>query len=237
MSPTLEQTSFQVATRKFILLEGNAGAAKTTTLALRVAESLVRGVTPDRFLILTATEAAVEVFRARLGELGIPHGIANRLHISTFESYAKSILRKVEKVDIRSYTTLEELRPIALQALEEARLRYACRYSLDVSDNKLAIDAFLKSQARLKATFAIPRLQIDFAEQTPDEIEGLLKVPLLDFLWHRAYEKLRGAADGMVEFRAPNDATFDLLTLLESEPWHRRRYLPAPTSCVTNSMI
>ena len=43
LSPTPEQLAIQLDRRRHVIVEANAGAAKTTTLALRLAQALVRG--------------------------------------------------------------------------------------------------------------------------------------------------------------------------------------------------
>ena len=43
ITPTAEQIAIQTAQKKVVLIDANAGAAKTTTLALRLAEALQIG--------------------------------------------------------------------------------------------------------------------------------------------------------------------------------------------------
>ncbi|HEY0846034.1 MAG TPA: ATP-dependent helicase [Noviherbaspirillum sp.] len=224
-NPSQEQIDIQTATSRIILVDANAGAAKTTTLALRVAESLMRGVQPEDFILLTVTNAAQDAFRERLHELGIAKTTISRLRIATFEMLAIETLRRIERVDVPYCKHKEDLRPVALQALEQVCEKYAGRYDIDASTTNLALDTFIKMQMRLKATLAIRRYQVSLEEYTADEVEGLLGVPLTTYLWHRHFEKLRGAEDGETRFRAENDAAYDLVSMIEDEP-ALREYLP-----------
>lgn len=61
ITPTDEQKTIQVAGDRIILMEAIAGGAKTTTLALRIGESLERGVPADKILVLVFTTAAKHV--------------------------------------------------------------------------------------------------------------------------------------------------------------------------------
>ncbi len=56
--PTPEQTAIQLAQHKVVLVDANAGAAKTTTLAIRIGEALARKLAPEQILALTFTPEA-----------------------------------------------------------------------------------------------------------------------------------------------------------------------------------
>lgn len=217
-TPTQEQIDIQTATSRIIVADANAGATKTTTLALRVAESMMRGVKPEDFLILTVTDAAREAFRERLYELGVARTSISRLDIMTFESLAIEVLKKIENVQVTYHKNKEDLKPTALQALSDVCERYAGRYAIDASTTNLALDTFIKMQMRLKATLAITRCQINLDEHTAEDVEDLLKVPFTTYLWHRHYEKLRTNNSGESIFRGQNDAAYDLITMLEDDP-------------------
>ncbi|MBP7916412.1 MAG: UvrD-helicase domain-containing protein, partial [Giesbergeria sp.] len=58
ITPTPQQLAVQTASAQTLLIEANAGAAKTTTLALRMAEGWARGIRPEDFLALTHTASA-----------------------------------------------------------------------------------------------------------------------------------------------------------------------------------
>ena len=46
ITPSAEQLAIQLLKTRLLLVEANAGAAKTTTLALRIAQALQRGAQP-----------------------------------------------------------------------------------------------------------------------------------------------------------------------------------------------
>src|SRR5690625_120643 len=83
ITPTHEQRLIQLSQQRISLIEAGAGAAKTTTLALRVAEALVRGLPPEQILIWVFTHEAVEVFKARLLALGVAPRLVQRDRKST----------------------------------------------------------------------------------------------------------------------------------------------------------
>ena len=89
---TAEQRRIQSAASRYTIVEANAGAAKTTTLALCVCEALARRVPPEQILVLTFTPQACGVFKSRLVELGLPHAVVSLLPIQTFDAFATSIL-------------------------------------------------------------------------------------------------------------------------------------------------
>jgi DNA helicase-2/ATP-dependent DNA helicase PcrA len=217
ISPSEEQLAIQTATDRIILIDANAGAAKTTSLSLRIAESLKRGLKPEDFIVLTVTEAAKSTFHARLIALGVPRTQVARLQVTTFEALALATLDKLEYASVSYLTDKEDLRPTALAALEEVCERYGDRYDIDASTTNLALDTFFKMQLRLKATLAIRQFQISLEEHTPDDIEALLGVPFTTYVWHLHYEKLRGAQNGEPLFRGLQDGAYDLVSALEDD--------------------
>jgi len=87
IEPTAEQRAIQLERRKHVIVEANAGAAKTTTLALRMAQALARGAQPEHLLALTYTEAAVLALRQALARLGVAAAVRQRLKLQTFDAF------------------------------------------------------------------------------------------------------------------------------------------------------
>lgn len=217
ITPTPEQLAIQTAQKKVVLIDANAGAAKTTTLALRLAEALHRGRPPERMLALVFTEAARVALRQRLLDIGVPLGVLKRLTIDTFDAFATQVLRQLEGVQMAFMRSDEELRPIAWEALEVVSEKYAHRYPLEINTTNAAIAEFLKLQLRTKARldFQAP----DFDSNTLEDNLEMLGMSRTHYLWLREYEALRGADTGEIQFRAPFDATYDLVRmLLDDEP-------------------
>ena len=224
ITPTPEQLAIQTAQKKVVLIDANAGAAKTTTLALRLAEALHRGRPPERMLALVFTEAARVALRQRLLEVGVPLGVVKRLSIDTFDAFAARVLGQLEGVQMAYLRSDEELRPVAWEALEVVSEKYAHRYPLEINTTNAAIAEFLKLQLRTKARldFHTP----DFDSNTLEDNLEMLGMSRTHYLWLREYEGLRGADTGEIQFRAPFDATYDLVRMLgDDEPL--RQQLPA----------
>jgi len=118
ITPTPEQVAIQTAQKKVVLIDANAGAAKTTTLALRLAEALHRGRAPERMLALVFTEAARVALRQRLLEVGVPLGVVKRLTIDTFDAFAAKVLLQLENMQVAAMRSDEELRAVAWEALD-----------------------------------------------------------------------------------------------------------------------
>lgn len=222
--PTREQTAIQTAQQRIVLIDANAGAAKTTTLALRLAEALYRGRKPESMLALVFTQAARQALKLRLAEIGLQTGAIARLTIATFDDFARQILLKLEGSAPPFIATDEALRPYALMALENVAQKYAERYQLDISTTNTALAQFLKLQLRTKA-----RLDLHSAAFGQNELEDSLDalgMSLTNYLWLREYERLRGSDCGEIAFRAPFDATYDLVCMLEDDA-PLRQQLPA----------
>ena len=92
ITPTPEQLAVQTASAQTLLIEANAGAAKTTTLALRMAESWQRGTAPDAFLALVHTDTACLALHAALRKIGVPAPVRQRMRIATFEQFCTRML-------------------------------------------------------------------------------------------------------------------------------------------------
>lgn len=210
LTPSAEQLAIMQATKKIMLIDANAGAAKTTTLALRMAESLARGVPPERMLALTITPAAQQVFGQRLKQIGVAAAVVKKIRIDTFESLARQILQQIEQIAVPYVTDLAELAAPMQDALQQVASLYGRRYELDMQSHNSALHGFWKMQYRIKASLAA---QVhDFSGYTDEEIAHVLGVPLTTWLWHGQYEALRGAGQE-VQFRAEGDALYDLVCL------------------------
>jgi DNA helicase-2/ATP-dependent DNA helicase PcrA len=206
--PTAEQTAIQLAQNKVVLIDANAGAAKTTTLALRIGEALARGLAPEQILALTFTPEAREVLRRRLLEVGVARAVAERLAVLSFEDFSAWMMDLVDGDDLRQYQETRALKNYALQAMDAAGERYAGRVDgLELHTHSLALSQFLDVQLSLKATMA---LDSDVEFMGPEEAAEVLGVPLSDYLTTLEYERLRLDGGAGAVFRGPFDATYDL---------------------------
>ena len=215
--PTAEQVAIQTATENTIIIEANAGAAKTTTLALRMAESWTRGVQPADCLALTYTDEAREALGLALVKIGVPTPVARQFGIDTFESFARRVLRELDGEAVPLKADAEALKSVVWEAIEAVAGDESERWRDDLvipsmGDNA-TIEAFLRVNRNLKG-----RMRLDLDESgsatTPDFAAAigcdytLLKV-------FKAYERIRrgGHPDHPV-FRGPFDATYDLARLI-----------------------
>ncbi|WP_295990818.1 ATP-dependent helicase [Rugamonas sp.] len=216
IAPTAEQTAIQTAQQRVILIDANAGAAKTTTLALRIAESMHRGRAPEKILGLVFTAAAKQALKLRLKEIGVAAPLIARMTIATFDDYARTILAGLEFHPTDTFDSYEAMYPYAIQALEQVAEKYAERYPLTINASNSAIMQFLKLQLRTKARMDFHRPEFEQGS-IEDRLFLLPDVSLTSLLWMAEYERVRGGDTGEVRFRAAFDATYDLVRLMEDD--------------------
>lgn len=213
--PTEEQRKIQTSQSRTSLVIANAGAAKTTTLALRIGEALTRGLAPEDILALTFTDEARQVMQARLVEVGIAYNTAKRINVQTVEEFAQRVLSAVEDGKPEVLHSTREQQSYALTALEgvgESNPQFAD--VLDIRTHNTAVSQFLDNLLKLKAMM---RLSSD-DDIDPEYTAQSLNIPLTDYLWAVEYEKQRVDVFGFVDARGFFDATYDLASLLRSAP-------------------
>lgn len=212
--PTPEQTAIQLSQSKIVLVDANAGAAKTTTLAIRIGEALARKLAPEQILALTFTPEARDVMRQRLIDVGVPQALVARVAVLTFEDFAARQLDAIDGDNLRLCAEARQLKQYALAAVDRAGDRYAGRVDgLELHTHSIALSQFLDVKLGLKATMA---LATDVEYMGLDEIAELLGVPLSDYLTTVEYETLRLDGGAGAVFRGPFDATYDLACNLDA---------------------
>ncbi|MGV7206512.1 3'-5' exonuclease [Oxalobacteraceae bacterium A2-2] len=212
ITPTAEQLAIQLARHKVVLVDANAGAAKTTTLALRTGEALARGLAPEQILALAFTPEARDVMRQRLLELGVAPAVAARIAVLTFEDFAARRLALSDSEEVACLSHPRQLKPWVLAAVEQAGLRYAGQVEgLDLRTHNLALSQFLDTQLNLKASMA---LEADVEFMDHQEAADVLGVPVTDYLLTVEYERIRLAGGAGASFRGPLDASYDLACAL-----------------------
>lgn len=211
ITPTGEQIAIQTATESTIVVEANAGAAKTTTLALRMAECCARGARPDRVLALTYTEPARAALWAALGRLGVPFDVRRRFRVHTFESFSADVLYRSERAAVPHYDRPEQLKQHVLHAVERVydNLDERWRDELDFPGaGDAVVEPLLGEFQLLKGTML---LDVEASESriTPHLAASLDKsyAALKAF---RRYERDREGGKDYPRFRGPGDATYDL---------------------------
>lgn len=205
---TQEQVNIQTATCKVLLVEANAGAAKTTTLALRIGEALAANAAPESILALVFTETARDVMRQRLLDLGVHFAIANRIDIATFDEFARRQLAKVEDRSVKSYGNARLQCAPMLDAIGQVYEHYHDKVDcLLLHTHNVALTQFLDAQLGLKARMQLaPDVDLEELETVFDR----LGVTATEYLAAVEYERIRLGYDDQPLFRAPFDATYDL---------------------------
>ena len=213
--PTEEQKRIQASRNRASLVIANAGAAKTTTLALRIGESLARGLAPEDILALTFTDEARQVLQARLVEVGIAYNTAKRISVQTVETFAQQVLSRLEDGKPALLPSTREQQSYALSVLEHVAHNHP-QYAdlLDIRTHNTAVSQFLDNLLKLKATMMLA----PDGDDDPEYAAETLRLPLTDYLWAIEYEKQRVDVFGYVDARGFFDATYDLARLLRSNP-------------------
>lgn len=210
---TPEQIEIQLSHDKTVIIEANAGAAKTTTLALRAGEALARGMSPSEILILVFTPEARDVMRKRLTEIGIHASFVSQISIKTFDDFATEALNIFDGYAPKSIRSLNELRSTVIAAIEQVYNTYQNRFeNLELTTHNMAISQFFDVQLSIKAKMSAHQ---DYAGMDTEEVAYAVGVSLAHWLTFVAYERLRWGAFDEVEFRAPFDSTYDLARRLK----------------------
>ena len=216
ITPTPEQRAIQLARHRHTLVEANAGAAKTTTLALRIAQALARGAQPEMVLALTYTEPAVQALHRQLLQIGVAPALVQRLHISSFDDFCAWLLEPLEGAPVLRLDTLEQLKPQLLRALERAQSYEDERHPEALHPGvppEALLEGLLQAFALLKGRLLLEQLEPD--QRLTPELADELGVDYLTLRVRSAYEFMRrGGHPDRPAFRFTGDATYDLARAL-----------------------
>ncbi len=219
ITPTAEQRAIQLARKPHIVIEANAGAAKTTTLALRLAQALLRGADPRRVRVLTYTPAAVQAFNDAMARIGLAAEVRRQVCVQTFDAFCAERLLAIEGAAVPMLDRAELLRPHVLAAIDRvlhnADERHPDEFTFD-GRHEASVEGLLSEFLHLKGTM---QWQAEAADRvlTPKLATDLGREYATLKIFH-AYEHIRrgGHPDHPV-FRAEHDATYDLARLLSDE--------------------
>ena len=210
---TREQRDVQFSRQKTVLVDANAGAAKTTTLALRIGQALTNKLPADKILALAFTDPAREVLRQRLVDIGLPRETVALLKIATFEEFAAEILASNEE-RFAWCPTARHLKQHVVQAIHSVYDNYAHKYDfLQVDEHAIAISQFLDAQLHLKATMG---MDAEFDLDDLDTVYDRFGVTAEHYLTAVEYERIRLGYRDTPLFRGPFDATYDLARSLHA---------------------
>lgn len=215
ITPTVEQLGIQSTGHRTVLVEANAGAAKTTTLALRIGELLTRGHSPQSILVLTYTDSARRALHVAMSKVGIPSDMASRVGVTTYNKFATyclddkaSIITEPEKTNEFIWRALQQLR-------ERANERDLQKYWSPREGDKDFSEMFLRLATKAKGMLARESAFWDGRKITQDYADDIgMDFTLLRLLG--SYERLRlpNGDDFPPLFRFGHDATYDLARLI-----------------------
>jgi len=236
ITPNAQQEAVLSSRERFNLVHGNAGSAKSTTLALKVIDALAQGQRPEAILALTYSEAAVAALRQRLAWLRMPAEAIRRLRIQTFDELCQQQLTALEGPTHRLAHANREVHDTVMQAIGNARLRAEQRGHLDAfaiaGEGGLLVPVLLHLFARLKGTLALAQMGNEFVLTPASAADAGADYTSLAVL--QAYERLRngdsadiaddGHGDRQVwrdslapRFRLADDACFDMACVLTAD--------------------
>lgn len=213
-TPTDEQAAIQTCSARHVIAMANAGAAKTTTLALRIAESITRGVAPEHIVVLSFSAEAARVLRQRLIDIGLDTKLARRVRCTTFDDFARDTLCELEGRDTPFLSSFEAVAPHVRAAVAELHRLNALRRTareLWLPEHNAQIADFLKIAHQLKTQRVRPTLDED---ESVAERADALDIPEGAFALFRQLEKERSGDGEGWSWRSGFDATYDLACLL-----------------------
>jgi DNA helicase-2/ATP-dependent DNA helicase PcrA len=165
MAPTAEQRAIQLVRKSHLIIEANAGAAKTTTLALRLAQALMRGADPKRVRVLTYTDAAVQAFSDAMVRIGLGADVRRQVRVQTFDAFCSERLLAIEGTAVSVLDRAEQLRPHVLAAIERvlhnADERHPDEFTFD-GRNEASVEGLLSDFLHLKGTM---QLQVEATDR------------------------------------------------------------------------
>ena len=218
ITPSAEQLAIQLLKTRLLLVEANAGAAKTTTLALRIAQALQRGAAPETVLALTYTTPAVTALKERLAHVGVAKALIPKLRIQTFEAFSLTVLAEAEGSKAPVVTSHEQVKPYVVRAIERAQSLPEERYPGDLMTEAMSgdlVEGLLKSFDVLKGRMVVEHL--DPEQRMTPELADELSFGYLTMRAWRCYEFIRkGGHPDRPEFRFEGDGSYDLARLLLS---------------------
>ncbi|MBW8830534.1 MAG: ATP-dependent helicase [Burkholderiales bacterium] len=202
ITPSDEQVAIQMSLLPTMLVQANAGAGKTTTLALRIAQALHSGVVPAGILVLTFTDAACVAMRQALVKIGLSRATVSALKIQTFDGFSAAVLLSLEKGKVPFRKTTEDAADDVYDVLEDLGMQVDSGF----------VERFLAVSRKLKGTLAWDCAIWDGA-RVDDELAHALQLEPEFLQIFKRYENLRyPSRDGIDRplFRCEFDATYDL---------------------------
>lgn len=215
IQPDDEQLAVLASAARFNAIDGNAGAAKTTTLAMKVQDVLRHGMEPERILVLSYSPAAVLAFQQRLHWIGVQREVIRRVRITTFDALCHDQLQVLQG-DCRylrhpTREVFEFLQRAIQQARVQAeRLNFGHAFIIP-GEGALVMPTLLRAFRRLKGTMVVNGLGNEFVLTEASALDAGLDFTETAVL--QAYEALRCGQGN--EPRSFRDSLAPLFRLLD----------------------
>ena len=215
-----QQLDLQTSRSLSIIVNANAGAAKTTSLALKVAETLelqrqkTGHYSPKKILVLTYTDVAGLAFRRALETVGVSAQLTQELWITTFDEFALYMLQDLEGGRAKLATSPEALRDAIAQCMQEVRVRAEQRgdnhVQLPSHEGSGFYEHFIHQSLRIKGKLVLPQarwlgenIDTQLADNTAEDYTVLKVLERFEHL-------RRPSEEDPPLFRSAGDATYDL---------------------------
>ena len=219
---TNEQKAICDCTHPRLIVEANAGAAKTTTAAMKIAQLIADGADPLKIVALSFSESGVKAYRDAFQRIGVAPKIANTIRVGTFEDFCASRLKKLQSIDVKRLTRPEDVRAFVLAAIPKARDWALARYDAQLSiegTGELAVEGLLNEFDQIKGSMQLLRQGEHF--QISPACAGEIDQDFTTLAIYRIYERLRcdgvDTGDELTKFRYLGDATYDLARIFSAQ--------------------
>jgi DNA helicase II / ATP-dependent DNA helicase PcrA len=212
LTPSAEQQAIINCSSNCLIVEANAGAAKTTTLALKAKSLLEKTSSRGKILFLVFTQPAKRAAIGALVRAGVSPAQIQQIDVLTFDEFSQKMLRSVEYDVVPFKASAESVAPFVKSAMGE----------LSLANSPGFIERFLKTNRRLKGSMSIDCDRWEEVFNFDDfSINHQIDREILSL--HLRYEKRRYNYESddfdRAVFRAEFDATFDLArTIAEPAP-------------------
>lgn len=228
LTQTRQQAAIVNCDERLLIVEANAGAAKTTTLAMRIERALATGIAPAEILALAYTDAGREALLKTVLSVGVHPTVARQVSILTVDEFAAIRLRALQgdsskppKRETSRPRTPERVKPYVLEAIRQARSaggRYSEEFNIS-GDGELAVEGLLRAFRQIKGAMLMESVSEEFV-LTPASASEVIGWDYTALMVLSAYEALRAGdvwVDGDIPvFRYLDDATYDLAVMLGS---------------------
>lgn len=224
ITPSNEQRKILDSESLRILVEANAGAAKTTTAAMRIWRLVDRGVDPSRICALAFSKPGVLAYSAALSRIGMPEAITSKIRLGTVEEFCAARLKKIDGTAVIRYSDAREVKPYVLKAIQIARGISDQLFPGDFSiqgTGVLSVEHLLEEFSYIKGTLGPQRYGDHFRYDPATAADLGCDYTSLAVL--RQYEKLRNDSahpeECVPRFRYVGDSTYDMtMHLLSDDP-------------------